>query len=133
MARKLERLADEVPEKVEAALYIEAELIATDAKEHYVPVDLGTLKNEIRVDTRSGLFGQARSANEIEIIIHAGGGASRPYALAVHEHASPHDPPSWQGVDVQFSPEGRGPGYIRKPLHKAVSGMAQRIAARVDL
>lgn len=133
MARKIEAVADEFPDKVESALYIEAELIATDAKENYVPVDIGTLKNDIRVDTRTGLLGQAKSGADIEVIIHAGGGASRPYALSVHEHPSPHDPPAWQGAEVTFSPDGRGPKYISKPLNKAVSGMAQRIASRLDL
>jgi hypothetical protein len=107
------------------ALYRRAESIKTDAQDNYVPVDDGNLKAEIKV------FGPERKGTEISVSIAAGTGVSRSYALAVHEHPSRYDPPSWKGTDVVFSPEGRGPKYIEKRLLKAVRTLLRDIARDV--
>ena len=50
MARKIQRLADENPHRVGAALLQEAERIAARSKNEFVPVDLGALRSSIHVE-----------------------------------------------------------------------------------
>jgi hypothetical protein len=59
------------------------------------------------------------------------GGASAPYALAVHENPSAHDPPTWKGKTITFGPPGRGPKFLEKPLRKIKGDLAQRLANRL--
>lgn len=144
MSGKLKKIAANHPDRVAAALRIEGELIMTDSKRNYVPVDLGVLRSSGHVGpvTRGGKMGR-----EMSITLSYGGAASA-YALAVHEHPSPHSPPSWRkgklggkgggrtGVrlgGVVFNPRGRGPKYLEKPLKKALRGMAARVAKRIKL
>lgn len=125
MEQKLRRMAAQFPSKVKRALRIEAELIKTDSQQNYVPVDLGTLRSSAQVSDAE------IRGRDVEVSISYGGAASD-YAAAVHEHVSEHSPPSWQGTDVQFSPQGRGPKYLERPLMAAVRGMDGRIAARIS-
>lgn len=124
MERRLQRIAAKFPDKIMGALRVEAELIKTDSQQNYVPVDLGTLRSSAQVSDVE------RKGKDVEVSISYGGAASD-YALAIHEHTSEHSPPSWQGTDVQFSPQGRGPKYLEKPLMAAVRDMDGRIAARI--
>ena len=72
------------------AIKVEAELIMTDSKQNYVPVDKGTLR-------QSGTVGDP-VRNEDEITISMGyGGAAAAYATALHEHPSESSPPTWEG------------------------------------
>jgi hypothetical protein len=126
MQRKIERIARDFPNKVEQLLRIEAELVMTDSKKNFVPVDLGTLRS-------SGHVGDVeRSGRDLSVTLDYGGAAA-PYALAVHEHPSASSPPSWEGKAVtdisNWSVDGRGPKYLERPLMSAVAGMARRIAA----
>lgn len=66
----------------------------------------------------------------VEVKIVAGD-ETTPQALAIHEHPSPHSPPSWEGVNVEFHPSGRGPKYIEEPLNEAIGGMAERMASKM--
>jgi hypothetical protein len=132
MAARIRRLAERFPDAIEGALRIEGELVMTDSKKNYVPVDEGVLKNSGFVDDPE------RKGVEVSVTLGFGGAASA-YALAVHEHPSRHSPPSWRNVRdergrfraVQFHPRGRGPKYLEKPLMNAVPGMANRIGKRL--
>lgn len=138
VAAELRRLAKDVPRQVEQALRIEAELIMTEAKEFYVPVDLGTLRS-------SGVVEPVQRRGDKITVELVFGSAAAPYALAVHEHPSQHSPPSWTGkavedissvsdrVDWSLGERQRGPKYLERPLRFAADGMAERIARRVQL
>lgn len=141
MQQRLNRIASKFPDKVKAALRIEAELIMTTSKRDFVPVDLGTLRSSGHVDN------PVRTGKDISVKLSYGGAAAD-YALAVHEHPSEHDPPSWknnvievpnfsgssgttQASTVTFSPAGRGPKYLERPLMEASVNMTQRLATRL--
>lgn len=126
MRKRLERIAGKFPDRVKGALRVEAELVMTASKQRFVPVDLGTLRS-------SGHVNPPERKGDILEITMGYGGAAAAYALAIHEHPSDHSPPSWQGVDVQFSPAGRGPKYLERPLMEAIPGMDRRIAKRLGL
>lgn len=113
----------------------EANNVVARAKE-LVPVKSGDLRDSIQVvkgDLSQGrdTLGRFTEGSAIEIIVTAGND-SIPYTLAIHEHPSPHDPPSWEGVNVQFHPEGTGPKFLERPLLDAVSGMAERVGSKVS-
>jgi hypothetical protein len=126
MARKIRGISKSHPDKVLKALYLEAELVITDAKRNYVPVDLGTLRNSGYVAPPE------REGSKISVRFGFGGAASA-YAITVHETPSKYDPLSWKGKAIQFHRKGRGPKYLEKPLKEALKGMAQRIADRIKL
>lgn len=130
MARKIRNIAQAQPDKVLKALYLEAELIITDSKRNYVPIDLGTLRNSGYVALPE------RSGNTVSIKFGFGGAASA-YAIAVHETPSKYDPPSWKGNAVSFgqrrSGGERGPKYLERPLRNALPAIPQRIADRIKL
>lgn len=123
--RRLQSLARSYGSAAKAALYRRGEAVATDAKEHYTPIDLGPLKNEIRV------FPPERQGNQISVTIAAGTGVSAPYALAVHDHPSKHSPPSWRGTTVQFSPTGTGAKYLERPLLAASMTLERDLVADI--
>jgi len=111
---------------VAGALYRRAQRIMADSKENYVPVDLSTLKNSGQVSPPYYLGRQVT----VELSY---GGAAAAYALAVHEHPSKYSPPSWQGVQVTFSPSGTGPKYLERPLMAAVSTLPADLAKDLNL
>lgn len=121
----LKRAAKMMPKEVAAALRREAEIIMTDSKDNFVPVDQGVLRASGYVRTPS-----ARAGN-IQVAMGYGG-AAKAYALAVHEHPSKHSPPSWKGKTVNFKPSGRGPKYLERPLKNAAGDLANRLAARLE-
>lgn len=126
MQRKLKRIADKTPDRVKAALRIEAELIMAKSKQEHVPVDLGTLRS-------SGFVNDAERRGKNVSVTMGYGGAASAYALAIHETPSKHDPPSWKGKDVEFHPEGRSSKYLEIPFYEALEGMDERIAKRLDV
>lgn len=134
MNKRLKRIAAQFGNKIESALRIEAELVMTKSKRDHVPVDLGTLRN-------SGHVGRPVRVGKDVSVTMAYGGPAAAYALAVHEHPSRHSPPSWENIRdeqgrfrrVQFSPSGRGPKYLERPLMDAIPGMPERIAARLNI
>lgn len=127
MQKRLDKIAKQYPDEMERALRIEAELVMTDSKNNYVPVEYGTLRSSGTVHDVE------RKGKEISVSMSYGGAASA-YALTVHEHPSSFDPPSWEAAgEVNFKPRGRGPKYLEMPLREAVKGMAQRIAQRLGV
>lgn len=49
------------------------------------------------------------------------------YAIAVHEHPSEHDPPSWKGVAVQWNVGG--PQFLARAIHEAQPTLLSDIAS----
>lgn len=126
MHAKLRKMAHDAPFKVGRALFIEANMIMTEAKRDFVPVDLNALRSSGDVEE------PVIKGHEVSVRMVFGGPAA-PYALAVHEHPSPHSPPSWKGVQVHFSPNGRGPKFLEKPMRARMKGMPGRIAEHLGL
>lgn len=127
IVQSLQRIADKLGTTVVgAALYRQAQKIMAVSKEKYVPVDLGPLKASGKVHPPTYV---GRSCT-VELSY---GDAAMAYALAVHEHPSKYSPPSWQGVQVQFSPSGTGPKYLERPLMDAIPTLPQALARDLNL
>lgn len=126
MADRLRRLAVDFPREINQAVTVDAEETMTISKRDHVPVDLGPLRASGKV------LPAERKGRDVRVVLQFGDNAA-PYALTVHEHPSRHDPPSWRGVQVTFSPSGRGPKYLEIPLMERTRGMRERIARRLKL
>lgn len=113
MSGKLRAMQKRIPEVMRTALYRRAEFVMTKSKTSYVPIDLGTLKNSGHVEAPV----QSGAMVSVDLVF---GGPAAPYAKAIHDHPSSSSPPSWRGVNVQFHPSGRGPGYLMTPLMEQV-------------
>lgn len=130
MQRAIDHLAHEFQSRVNAAIQSEADAIMARSKAEFVPVDTGALRDSGRVGdiVHTGTDGDTTS-----ISLSYGDEQTAPYATAIHEHPSRSDPPSWKGVQVTFSPEGRGPKYLERPLRDAASTMDRRLADKLKL
>jgi hypothetical protein len=136
MQAKLREIAKHFPDRTARALFKFAEMeIMTPSKRSYVPIDDGPLRDSGFVDIPS------RKGTMI-IVDMFYGGASAPYALAIHEHPSQYDPPSWQGAtgggrSGAFSGEVRfvtgGPKYLELPMMAKVPTMARDLAKLIML
>lgn len=127
IVQSLQRIADKLGTTVVAgALYRQAQKIMAISKEKYVPVDLGPLK-------ASGKVHPPKYAGRSCTVELSYGDASMAYALAVHEHPSKYSPPSWQGVQVKFSPSGTGPKYLERPLMAAIPTLPAALARDLNL
>ena len=90
---------------------IEGELIMTDSKQNYVPVDLGVLR-------ASGFVkGPTIMGDNVEVKLGYGGAASA-YALIQHEA-------------MDFRHTVGGPKYLERPVKRAAAGLGQKIARRL--
>ena len=92
-----------------AELFAIGEDVVGDAKEHFVPVDLGNLKNTGFVELPKVEGGENPCVSGLV-------GPRRGTALAVHEHLSEHSPRSWKiaeahGRPVTLSPGGPAPNF----------------------
>lgn len=133
--RKISEISRESKENLSLAALEEAESIAERSRNEFVPIETGNLASTIKVvsgDLSQGRndLGQFTSGSAVEVRIIAGDD-STPQALAIHEHPSQFSPPSWEGVDVQFQPSGRGPKYLELPLNESIGGMAERVGSKV--
>lgn len=138
MARKLSDLAQKAPLKMSAALYHEANVIMTESKAKFVPVDTGNLRSSGKVDQPSW------KGDTLSITLHYGD-ASAPYALAIHEHPSAASPPSWEGKPIEgiygvrtgapwtIEGEGKGPKYLERPIRSAEKDLLDKIIKRMAI
>ena len=116
---KLKKSSNMATRSMAQALFKEAELIMTEAKDNTpVAPDGGTLRSSGHVQIPKF------SGTTLEIVLGFGGAASA-YALAVHEHPSQHSPPSWSG-GVTWNVGG--PQFLKNAMDKAEAGMGGRIA-----
>lgn len=133
--RRLVTIDRDVRDALSDAALAEAEHVVERARDEFVPIDTGNLRDTIHVVKGSlsqgrDTGGRYTEGSVVEVIVTAGDD-STPQAIAIHEHPSPHDPPSWQGVNVQFNPAGRGPKFLERPLLESLSGMAERTGSKV--
>lgn len=105
----LDRMRREFPKESAGALYRRGEAIIADAKEHYVPVDQGALRDSGHVELPD------ITEDEITVVIGFGG-ATVDYAFVQHE-----------ALDYQHT-VGEAK-YLEKPLLAAADSMAADIAA----
>lgn len=126
MARELRSIARKYPAKIGAALFLEANLIVTEAKRRFTPVDEGTLRGSGKALPPVGM------GITTEVMMTFGDAASA-YALAVHEHPSTHSPPSWKGKKINWNVTGTGPKYLERPMMDAIKGMPARLARTLDV
>jgi len=109
----LGRLPDRTLQVTGGALYREAERIMADSKEHFVPVDLGILRDSGFVELPA-----IEAGKNVRVTLGFGGAASE-YAAIVHEDLSANHP------------NGGEAKYLEKPLLAASQGLAARVAEDV--
>lgn len=132
MVNKLIKEAADMPKRVEAALYQEAQVIMTESKRRCpIAPDGGDLRASGHVEE------PVREGRKI-VVTMAYGGTAIPYAIAVHEHLSIHSPRTWViseetagHTGVKWSEPGTGPKFLESPLNEAQPQMAARIANRL--
>lgn len=108
----LERIIQETPQAVAAALFQEAERVMADAKENYVPVDTGILRD-------SGMVSEPEIGDG-EISVSMGfGGAAEAYAVVQHER-------------MDFHHTVGGPKYLERPFLDAANGLEERLALALE-
>jgi len=129
---KLLERADRTPQDVGRALYVHGEKVMTVSKRDHVPKRYGVLAATGVVEQPVITLGARGVGNEVTVRLSFGGPAA-PYAEAVHEHPSEHDPPSWVGVEVRFNPPGHGPKYLEIPMLAAADSMVSELARELGL
>lgn len=121
--------AKSIRSQVEDALRLEAEFVRTDSMMK-VPVDKGSLRASAHLVPETGVNVEG---DTISVSISYGG-ASAPYAAAVHEYPERHSPPSWEKAEsVEFGPGDRGPKYLSRAMDEAEPGMTDRIADNIEI
>jgi len=105
----LRRLGNDARQELGRALAVEAELIMTDSKANYVPVDTGAL--------RASGYVQAPVITRDAVSVTMGyGGAAAPYALPVHEDL------------LAVHPTGQAK-YLEVPVHQRARYLGDRLTA----
>lgn len=141
MQAKLKQIVDKFPDRVAAAIRVEAEIEMTEAKRRCPvgPVGAKRRPGEVPGTLRASgmVHDPVRKGRNISVLLSFGGGA-QDYAIAVHEHLSEHSPPSWvaaeeSGYGIHWNAAGTGPKFLEGPLNESRPYMAERIARRVQL
>lgn len=122
MRDDLTKLKSLLQRSVEISLENEASTILSNSQKNYVPVASGGLRDSGEVSTVEWSGGVAT----ITIRYTA------PHAIPVHENPSQHDPPTWEGKQIQWHPSGRGPKYLEIPLREAEKGFTERTGKRIS-
>lgn len=127
MTNALKKIILEYPDRVAAAIYMEAQLIMTESKTRCpVAKDGGTLRASGNVDE------PVRVGRNISVQMGYGG-AAESYAIAVHEHPSDYSPPSWvtHPNDIDWTTPGTGPKFLEGPINEAEKYLLGRISDRI--
>ncbi len=139
MMARIEKVISRMPLIGHESILVEAVSILAVAKEKFVPVETGDLKDSgkvVQIDRPPtvvlGLSGKFSGVTR-SISIEFGGGRVDEYAIPVHEHPSAHSPPSWSGKTIRWSKPGTGPKYLERPIKQAQRGIAGRMAARMSV
>lgn len=146
MRDRLKKLAARYPKRVSQALYIEAQIIMTEAKKRCpVAPDGGTLRASgfVHKPEYDGVASIGPAVLQSAAGFHGKwsvtlsfGGAADAYALAVHEHLSEHSPWPWvvaemTGRGIHWNAAGTGPKFLERPINEARPHLAQRIGNRI--
>jgi len=113
MAASMQKVANDMPNKVREALRAEAEIEAQEARRR-VPVDTGALQDTIKVEDRKN-----KEQNVIGVDIVAGG-PNAPYGLIVHE-------------DLEAFHRVGQAKYLESVLRESAPHMGKRVAKRLEL
>lgn len=108
----LSQIAREIPEKTGAALFQVGEEIMANAKENYVPVDLGALR-------ASGFVRSDHRYKEYTVKLGFGG-PSAPYALIQHEN-------------MTYNHTTGGPKYLERPVMERAGSISRDVAGKVRI
>lgn len=144
MRERLKKIAATYPKRVGQALYIEAQIIMTEAKKRCpVAPDGGTLRASGFVhkpEYTAGSFVGPLTANAPSRgswgVTLSFGGAADAYALAVHEHMSEHSPWPWivaelTGRGIHWNAAGTGPKFLEGPINEAAPRLLTRVGNRI--
>jgi hypothetical protein len=112
MLSNIKNAQQKVANKVEAALYQEAQIEMTESKQR-VPVDTGTLRASGHVEE------PVRSGERVSVSL-VYGGAAEEYAIIVHEDMS------------AFHKEGQAK-YLESVLNESAPHMLERLGKRLNL
>lgn len=112
-------------EKMSAAMERDMEeRVAERARNEFVPVKEGELKDSIRVEKARVEQGRTETGQWTEgadlVVRVVAGGPEISHAVAVHETPSEFDPPTWEGKTVQFTRGGAK--FLERPLLEAEKG-----------
>lgn len=138
---RLRDLPREIRQNSREALLDEGNETVQIIQAEFVPVsiesDAGKLRDSVHVEEGGTGVTQGRTEGgqftegaDVSISIVAGGEGIE-YAVPVHENPSEYDPPTWQGVAIQWTKPGTGPGFISRPLSDRSKGLASRVAGKV--
>lgn len=111
--KNIEGIARTTPEKAGAALFKRAEVIMTDSKQNYVPVDTGALRGSGHVQLPE------HHGNEVTVTMGYGGVAEA-YAIPQHENLS-------------YNHTVGGPKYLERPLLEHGKTLAADLAKDLKL
>lgn len=112
-----------------AVLTAVAERIVHRAQTEFIPMEFGALASSDEIDR------PVQTSSAVSVTVAFGrSGKSAAYALAIHEHLSPHSPPSWKAAEaagrpVRFSPAGTGPKYLERPFYEEADRLPEYLAA----
>ncbi len=120
MAAKIQALAIKTPIKAAAALFIEANIEATEVRRR-IPVDTGTLRGSTEVSKPNveALGIGSVAVTDIEVAISVGGPGAE-YAISVHEN-----------LDA-FHKVGRAK-YLESVIMESAPFITRRLAKRLDI
>lgn len=133
--RRLKDIEKSMRDNLSTALEIEMqERVVDRAKNEFVPVGLGELKDSIRLVKAKVEQGRTETGQYTEgadlVVRVIAGGPGIDHAVSVHETPSQYDPPTWQGKDVKFRVGGSK--YLERPLFEAENGLLERIGSKVE-
>jgi hypothetical protein len=108
LTRKLRNAGPEVVHAAAASLYQSAEAVMTSAKEEYVPVDTGALRD-------SGFVELPEIDGSNVLVTMSFGGPAVDYAVIVHEDMTARHP------------HGGGPKYLQQPLEQRLDEINNKL------
>jgi len=134
LGRNLNTILSEMKKNLADGAKERAERVRDRAQE-LCPEDTGKLKDTIRVVESTTGIKQGRTLGgqfTSEAVISVGvvvGDETTPYALAVHEYPSEHNPPSWEGGDVHFTKGG--PKFLENAVKEEEGLLLPYLASKV--
>lgn len=134
MGKRLKDIEKSLRDDLSNALETEMqERVVDRARDEFVPVGLGELRDSIRLDkarVEQGRTEKGQYTEGADLVVRViAGGPGIDHAVSVHETPSQYDPPTWQGKDVKFKVGGSK--YLEKPLLEAENGLLDRIGSKV--
>lgn len=105
-----------------------AQEMIEDAKNNYVPYDSESSEEHLR-DT--GKVSEPETTDDTVSVKAQFGGTPKtaPYAVAVHETPSKHDPPSWKNKSVNFKQGGAK--YLELPFKKSLATLTSKLKSKL--